>query len=241
MNLLKHYATLVYYTFNRFKPGQYERMQSYFADVTVEELRIFSDLRTAKVLDVGGGSGVFCKVLEERNPGWDVTNLEPSRDHIGFLWHKTVHAGGEDMPFPDNHFDLLMCRGVIEHIPYGVKEQVLKEMYRVLKPGGVCHIMTQPWWNPNAGHHLKPFHVLPFPIARFLRQLIFRNKINGSSYAQEHLHPATFRRMRKMIEDAGLRYERGLDTHLKLHFMTKIPVLREILVPSVAFISRKPA
>lgn len=240
MNLLKHYATLIYYTFYRFKPGQYARMQRYFADVTYKELSMYQDLRGKRILDVGGGSGEFCRVLEERAPGSEVTNLEPGTEQGDWIWHRTIHQGAENMPFPDNHFDMIMCRGVIEHMTPEIKVASLKEMYRVLKPGGICHIMTQPWWNPNAGHQLKPFHIFPFPVAKFLRQLIFRNKIKGNSYADEHLWPSTFRGMRKLIENAGFKYERGLDTHLKLHFMTKIPVLREILVPSVAFISRKP-
>jgi hypothetical protein len=116
-------------------------------------------------------------------------------------------------------------------------------MHRVLKPGGFAYVVTQPWWNPNAGHHLKPFHVLPFPLAKFLRETLFGDKgrIRGRSYADEQLYPSTFRGMRGLIQASGLRYVSGIDTHLRLNFLTRIPLIREILVPAVGFVSRKPA
>jgi len=39
-----------------------------------------------------------------------------------------------DMPFNDNSFDVLMCNHVLEHIDDDIK--AMKEIYRVLKPGG---------------------------------------------------------------------------------------------------------
>ncbi len=38
------------------------------------------------------------------------------------------------LPFPDNHFDLIFCNHVLEHIKEDTK--AMKELYRVLKPGG---------------------------------------------------------------------------------------------------------
>lgn len=39
-----------------------------------------------------------------------------------------------DIPFPDNNFDVVFCNHVLEHVTDDVK--VLKEFYRVMKPGG---------------------------------------------------------------------------------------------------------
>lgn len=41
---------------------------------------------------------------------------------------------GLDLSFPDNHFDVIVCIEVIEHV--GDPEQLLNEIQRVLKPGG---------------------------------------------------------------------------------------------------------
>lgn len=39
-----------------------------------------------------------------------------------------------NLPFEDNEFDVIFCNHVLEHIPDDVK--AMKELYRVLKPGG---------------------------------------------------------------------------------------------------------
>ncbi|WP_298392796.1 class I SAM-dependent methyltransferase [Flavobacterium sp.] len=40
-----------------------------------------------------------------------------------------------NLPFEDNHYDLIFCNHVLEHIPDDTK--AMQELYRVLKPGGL--------------------------------------------------------------------------------------------------------
>lgn len=40
-----------------------------------------------------------------------------------------------DLPFEDNSYDIIFCNHVLEHIPDD--HQAMKELYRVLKPGGL--------------------------------------------------------------------------------------------------------
>ncbi|WP_136479992.1 class I SAM-dependent methyltransferase [Cognatitamlana onchidii] len=40
-----------------------------------------------------------------------------------------------ELPFSDNEFDVVLCNHVLEHIPND--NQAMKELYRVLKPGGM--------------------------------------------------------------------------------------------------------
>ena len=46
------------------------------------------------------------------------------------------HGDAETIPFNDNSFDLVYSNGVIHHTPNTT--QVVKEIYRVLKPGGAA-------------------------------------------------------------------------------------------------------
>lgn len=55
-----------------------------------------------------------------------------------------VVASIEAMPFPDAHFDSVLCTQVLEHVPH--PHIAMKEISRVLKPGGYC-LLTVPQWN----------------------------------------------------------------------------------------------
>jgi len=43
----------------------------------------------------------------------------------------------DDIPFPDNQFDAVMCSFMIFHMSGEVRRKGIEEIYRVLKPGGV--------------------------------------------------------------------------------------------------------
>lgn len=236
---MRHYRRLVFYTFKRFEGDHYTRMREYLAEVFLDEIEAFVPLANRRILDVGGANGEFCRVLEARRPSCRAINLDLLPDRSSPLWKRTAMGSGIAMPFPDQSFDVVLCRGVIEHLPPPGKARLLTDIRRALRHDGLGYIMTQPWWNPNAGHHLKPFHVLPFPLAKRLRHLVFGNRVEGTSYADEQLYPNTFRDMMRLIQQSGLRYITGLDTHLRMHFMTSIPLLREVAIPSVAYICRR--
>jgi len=50
-----------------------------------------------------------------------------------------------EIPFPDNSFDVILCNHVLEHVRDDI--QAMKEMHRVLKPGGFT-IQQVPFFNP---------------------------------------------------------------------------------------------
>jgi SAM-dependent methyltransferase len=49
------------------------------------------------------------------------------------------------IPFSENHFDVVLCNHVLEHVKDDI--QALKEIHRVLKPGGWA-ILQVPFFNP---------------------------------------------------------------------------------------------
>ena len=191
------------------------------------------------LLDVGGARGEFCKVLKEEYK-LDCVNLDIRRmEEILFL--PTVVAGGQNLPFRNEVFDIVICRGLLEHVSPKVREQILDEIHRVLKKDGISQIAIPPWFNPHAGHQIRPFHILPFRLAVYLTRHVTGRDIKAlqgrdvKSLEELGLYPITFRRMSKLIEKHGFKIICCNDVLLRNHFLTRIPIIREFLIPTVAF------
>jgi SAM-dependent methyltransferase len=172
---------------------------------------------------------------QERN--CDAINLEPNPKNP--IWPNTIIGFSDKIPFPDESFDVVICRGVLEHIPPNRLSSSLAEMYRVTKKDGLCYITIPPWYNPHAGHGLKPFHLFGFWAAKYLCELFARKKINGNSFEDHGLYKVTFSKMVGLLHETPYKLLATQDTHFRLHFLTKIPLIREILVPAVSFFLQK--
>jgi len=97
-----------------------------------------------KVLDIGAGRGISSFALAK--DGWQVTALEPNQsDLVGAgainnlanqskLNIDIVTDFGEKLPFKSATFDFVNCRQSLHHATN--LGQMLKEINRVLKPGG---------------------------------------------------------------------------------------------------------
>jgi ubiquinone/menaquinone biosynthesis C-methylase UbiE len=108
--------------------------------------------RGSKILEVGCGAGVFTAELMRH--GYDVWGIDLSEAMIKYAQEtsgiRRFSVGDmENLEFSDNTFDAVTCLGVIEYLERD--EAALREMWRVLKPGGRAIIST-----PNAS---SPFYL----------------------------------------------------------------------------------
>jgi len=97
----------------------------------------------ARVLDVGGGPGIFTGWLLDR--GCEVFTLDIAREMMR-LGEMTVHehpknrqshfavGSVESLPFVDNSFDAVLCVGLVEYV--NDLERALDELARVIPKGG---------------------------------------------------------------------------------------------------------
>lgn len=235
MRLINHYFKLFYFAFFRFNGDNYSKMRTYFSSILVKDLSKFLNFNNKKIIDIGGGTGEFCKFIGE-NYNCEIINLEPFETQT--VW-KTVKGFANEVPFENNIFDIVIFRGVLEHIEYNKQQKAIDEIFRILKTYGVGYLVIPPWFNFHAGHRLKPFHILPFKIAKKLRNIFFRLKFEQNSLDEANLYKITFRKMIKLLDNAGFEIISTKDTHFRLHFLTKLPIIREIFIPAVAFIVKK--
>jgi SAM-dependent methyltransferase len=109
-----------------------------------------------RVLDAGSGSG---RVLQYLKP-YDITSRiefhavdnDPKRIESVYSfegYHKITCCDLTDkLPYDDNAFDIIVCEQVLEHIQDA--ESVLKELVRVLSPGGLLIIGVPTFFLPIA-------------------------------------------------------------------------------------------
>ncbi len=234
MNIVRHYLTLIKFAL-RGNRGFYEARE-YLAELLIDELEEFVDLENKKVLDIGGERGEFCKILTQKR-NCQAINLEPRRPVGGFV-HKTFIGTADKLPFGDRAFDIVILRGVLQHIPTNLKLKSLKEMHRVLKSGGIAYVMIPPWWSPLSGQDIKPFQYFGFRLAKHFSNTIMSRKIKANNLAELGLWPMTYRSTCSYIEPANFKIIKTTDILGRIHWLTKIPIIRELL-PSVGFIIRK--
>jgi SAM-dependent methyltransferase len=125
----------------------------------------------AKVLDIGCGQGVALKHFAADR--LDAIGIAIGED-VNICRAQGFNAVEMDLTFlefPDETFDLVWCRHVLEHsiMPFFT----LAEIFRVLKPGGVVYIEV-PCPDTVAGHELNKNHYSVFGL-RMLRDLIERS------------------------------------------------------------------
>jgi ubiquinone/menaquinone biosynthesis C-methylase UbiE len=97
------------------------------------------------VLDVGCGTGSLAIAAKRQVGKGEVMGIDPSEEMIARARHKANKAGldirfdvgrAESLDLPDGSFDVVLSTVMLHHVPRAVRPDVVREMGRVLKPGG---------------------------------------------------------------------------------------------------------
>lgn len=114
------------------------------------------DQHGGKVLDVGCGPGVMAQEIVDR--GCTFFGVDPSQKMLEICRRQFatdarmqfLRGDATSLAFADEAFDAVLCMGVIDAVPD--RRQAIREMLRVLRPGGTLVItftnVTSPysWW-----------------------------------------------------------------------------------------------
>jgi 2-polyprenyl-3-methyl-5-hydroxy-6-metoxy-1,4-benzoquinol methylase len=124
-----------------------------------------------KLLDNGCGRGEFLHAFGSM--GMEVHGTDVSsycKDA------RIVDLNKENLPYPDNYFDVVFSKSVIEHISN--TEHYVNEMKRVLKKGGVLILLVPDWETQYIIFYEDPTHIHPYTVKsveRLLKMCEFGN------------------------------------------------------------------
>jgi len=119
-------------------PQQRAMLETYLGDIDFPA--------GARVLDIGCGTGAQSRTLIGRPEVAQVVGIDRARFLLerarelaaGFDGLTFEEASGDDLPFDDESFDVVVAHTVLTHAADA--ETVLAEAFRVLKPGGTLAI-----------------------------------------------------------------------------------------------------
>src|SRR6267143_1341227 len=139
----------------------------------------------APVLDVGAGLGLFLECC--RHHGVAAVGIELSVEGVQAAAAKRLSMirANLSLPFPlrDNSIGSAFAHHVLEHVPPETERFILKEIHRVLRPGGFVFAISPNVFQPDARDH--PDHInlfTPHDLADEARRAGFRDVDLGTNF-----------------------------------------------------------
>jgi len=181
------------------------------------------DVRSLNVLDAGCGTGTADSILKTCSP--QITGLDVSRKSLEIASANNpeltyVHYDGSHFPFPDNHFDLCFAMCVIHHIPEPGRNPFFREVFRVVRPGGLAVIFEH-----NPSNPATRYVVSKCPLdqhASLVPERLCRRLLLGAGFRDA---ASTFFLFAPLEWVAWLRFER--------RFLSRIPLGAQYLCSAV--------
>ena len=171
-----------------------------------------------QVLDIAGGTGDLSMAFSKKvgNSGrvvhTDINEamLRTGRNRLvdkGIIL-PTLVCDAEKLPFPDNHFDLVSVAFGLRNMTH--KDVALKEMNRVLKPGGKLLVLE---FSKVAKPLEKPYDLYSFKVLPFLGKLVAGDDASYRYLAESiRMHPGQ-EELKTLMNAAGFG-------HVDYHNMT---------------------
>lgn len=185
-----------------------------FGLLLLETIRLRKNMT---ILDLGSGGGFpMLEIAERAGSSCKIYGIDPSPDAFFMIREKIslknifhaeiVKAAAEELPFPDEHVDLITGNNGLNNVSNALK--VVQECYRTCKPGG------QAVFTMNLPHTLIEFYdMLEGVFLDFGKpEAIIRMK----EHMDEKRKPAEY--WKKLFTDTGFVIHEMLPDGFKIHF-----------------------
>jgi SAM-dependent methyltransferase len=136
-----------------------EILNTRFTKKAYKNFKAFIDKDDKLILEAGCGTGRLCCLLARDLPDSIITGIDITQESLDIANKIKQHLKAENVEFkkgdifnldyPDDHFDVVFNNGVIEHFPLDKPNSyndALREMIRVLKPGGKIIVDVPNWF-----------------------------------------------------------------------------------------------
>ncbi|MEV6490746.1 class I SAM-dependent methyltransferase [Actinoplanes sp. NPDC051633] len=130
-----------------------------------EQLLGHADIRGGlRVLEIGCGTGNLLTALGRRTPDVDALGIDPDPRALRIARRKAAsrnlpvryeQAFAGDLPLPDDTFDRVLSSFMLHHLDEEERMRALREVRRVLRPGGQLHVVDADASAPG-GHRKHP-------------------------------------------------------------------------------------
>jgi ubiquinone/menaquinone biosynthesis C-methylase UbiE len=103
-----------------------------------------------RILDVGCGTGSLIMEIKRLHSDVDIVGLDPDPKALGRARRKAERAGfsvqldqgySDELSYPEASFDRVFSCFMFHHVQEDAKGKTLREIRRVLKPGGGFHML----------------------------------------------------------------------------------------------------
>jgi ubiquinone/menaquinone biosynthesis C-methylase UbiE len=158
----------------------------YFAEMKVRLLKNHESNASIRVLDVGCGDGATELYFQQYFPNWKIEGIDVSSESIKYAQQRALTNARFQVydsfifPFEEESFDRVFIAGVLHHIAFNHHDDLMKEIFRVLKKKGKLFLYEHNPLNPITRHLVNTCVFdknakLLFPW--YTQKLLLRNKL----------------------------------------------------------------
>ena len=121
----------------------------------------------ATVVEIGCGTGNVLGLAARVGPDATVIGLDPDREALALADRKLRRAGltvrldhgyADRLPYPDGSVDRVLSAFMLHHLPPDQQQAALREVHRVLVPGGRLHLLDFDGGRPTPPRVLRLLH-----------------------------------------------------------------------------------